>query len=359
MSRLESRFLEKLGDTWETATPGFCVQAFHRGKKIVDIEVGETYRYYDLASLTKIVFSATALMMKADEKIFRVSDPVSRWVPWFPEGTPHRLRDLLSHTAGLTWWYPFYKAVAKKTNARTSPEEAWEVFQSILKRKVLADVKKSNLKEEKAVYSDLDLFMLGIAMESISGTTLYTVWSEARDRMDLRDTDFHRDNEPKRAVAKYAPTEKDSSWRKKVLQGQVHDENTYALKGVAPHAGLFGTLDDLSQFGLLLRKSMRGEKTKRFASPETVRLFTKRAIPRTRGDWALGFMMPTKGGSSCGPMFSLDSVGHTGFTGTSLWYDPRRDLLVTLVSNRVYPTRENKEFQTLRPLVHTWIAEEV
>jgi CubicO group peptidase (beta-lactamase class C family) len=184
------------------------------------------------------------------------------------------------------------------------------------------------------------------------------VWSEIRDRLGFDDVDFHRGNRPLFPRKLYAPTEKDE-WRKKTLQGEAHDENTWSLGGVAPHAGLFGPIEELSRWGLLLRRAMRGEKSNAFPSPQTVAKFTKRAIPKARGDWALGFMMPTKGSASCGPLFSPKSVGHTGFTGTSLWYDPTQDLLVTILSNRVHPTRENREFLQLRPKIHTWIAEEL
>ncbi|MES2963276.1 MAG: serine hydrolase [Bdellovibrionota bacterium] len=361
MSRIEQRFLDKLGDNWEGATPGLKVQAFHRGRKIIDVRAGQTYRYYDFASLTKIIFTTTAFMALHDEKRFKLSDPASRWVPWFPEDHPATMKSLLSHSAGLTWWYPFYKDVHPRASKLRTPEEAWDVFQTVFKKRVLSDLKKTELvwPTEKAVYSDLDYFMLGIALESVTGTTLYTVWADLRDRLELRDTDFHRNNKPLHARAKYAPTEKDSAWRKKTMQGEVHDENTWSLKGVAPHAGLFGTHDDLSGYGLLLRGAMRGTGSSVFPSHETVAKFTKRAIPVKQGDWALGFMTPTKGGSSCGIRFSPKSVGHTGFTGTSLWYDPVRDLLITILSNRVNPTRENTAFLKLRPKIHDWIAEEL
>ena len=361
MSRIEKRFLEKLADSWKGATPGLQVQAFYRGRKIVDVGVGQTYRYYDLASLTKIVFTTTALMTLYDDKQFKLSDPVSRWVSWFPENHPASLKDLLTHSAGLTWWYPFYKDLGPKTARMKQPEAAWEVFQGLLQKRVLSDLKSKPTPwpVEKAVYSDLDYFLLGIALESMTGSTLYTVWANLRDRLDLQDVDFHRGNRPSHARRFYAPTEKDNVWRKRVLQGEVHDENTWALKGVAPHAGLFGTIDALSGYGLLLRGAEIGPGSKVFASHRTVTRFTKRAIPRRKGDWGLGFVMPTKGGSSCGPLFSLKSFGHTGFTGTSLWYDPDRDLLVTILSNRVHPTRENTAFQKLRPQIHSWIAEEV
>jgi CubicO group peptidase (beta-lactamase class C family) len=361
MAKLDKKFLAKMGDEWKASTPSLRVQAYHGGRNVLDIGVGKVYRAYDWASVTKIAFTTAALMIKHDEKVFRVNDPVSRWVPWYPESSPWRLRDLLCHSAGMHWWYPFYKDVSKKTDAQTSPEESWEIFQTVLKRHVLKDVRKQNLSERtqvKSLYSDVDFFLLGIALESISGTTLYTAWHDHRDRLGLNDTDFHRGNKPRGIKSAYAPTE-DCKWRGRILQGEVHDQNTSSLKGVAPHAGLFGPIDDLSKYGLLLRGAMRGKESKNFASAETVKLFTKRAIPRTRGDWALGFMLPSKENASSGQLFSPLSVGHTGFTGTSLWYDPKRDLLVTILSNRVHPSVENIEIRKLRPKIHTWIAEEL
>lgn len=361
---LNRKFQKKMGDAWKTATPGLLVQAHHLGRKVIDLSFGETYDFYDFASLTKIVCTTSSFMFRHDEKRFRINDPIHQFVSWYPETSPWRLSDLFRHSAGLTWWYPFYSAIEKKTDARTQPIEAWRIFEQILKRRVLNDLKKRPKSESpkrppKSVYSDLDFFMLGLALESMSGKPIYDVWQEMRGRMNLRDTNFHPGNQSPLKKLHYAPTEDDQKWRKQVLQGQVHDQNTWALKGVAPHAGLFGTMDDLSKWGLHLRGAMRGGKSKHFASPETVQLFTKRSLPRARGDWALGFMMPSKVGASCGEKFSLDSVGHTGYTGTSIWFDPKRDLLVSILSNRIHPTVENIEIRTLRPKIHTWIAEEL
>jgi CubicO group peptidase (beta-lactamase class C family) len=360
MNRVEKHFLAKLGDAWKDATPGLCVQAYARGRKILDLEIGKTYPVYDWASLTKIAFTVSRLMVLHEEGRFRVNDPVAKWVSWYPREHRARLRDLLSHSAGLTWWYPFYKDVVKKTKPRQSPEEAWKIFEQILKKRVLKDLKGKRFSSKtKSVYSDLDFFLLGLSLEAISGETMYDNWHEHRELLGLAKTDFHRDNKPPRMHprAKCAPTEVDEVWRHKTLQGEVHDQNTWSIKGVAPHAGLFGPIDDLSSFGLSLRKAMFGEAGA-FVGETTARLFTRRAIARRQGDWSLGFTLPTKGATSCGPLFSLDSVGHLGFTGTSLWFDPKRDLLVTILSNRVYPTVENKKFVSLRAPMHTWIAEE-
>lgn len=373
MSQLEHRFLEKLGNQWETATPGFCVQAFHKGKKIVDVEVGETFEIYDFASLTKILFSTTTLMFFHDQKKFKLTDPVSKWIDWFPRSHPAQVKHLLSHSAGLLWWYPFYKDLQPLTKDLKSPEEAWRVFEYLLRERMLGDWKKNEaegIKKDrkpssvfgfppvKAVYSDLDFFCLGLIIEALSGKDLYKSWQDVRERVGLESTDFHRNNKPKGSLKKFAPTE-DCAWRKKVLVGEVHDQNTWALRGVAPHAGLFGPIEDLSRYGLMLREVMRGKKVRGFPSVETVKKFTSRSIPKSLGDWALGFTMPSKEGATCGPKFAPSSVGHTGYTGTSLWYDPKKDLLITLLSNRIHPTDENKTFRLLRPKIHTWIVEEL
>ena len=137
------------------------------------------------------------------------------------------------------------------------------------------------------------------------------------------------------------------------MRGEVHDENTWALGGVAPQAGLFGTIGDLSNWGLELRKAVMGKRNG-LCSEKTAKLFTKRRTPVTQGDWGLGFMKPGKN-SSAGK-FSKSSFGHLGFTGTSIWIDPKRDLVVSILSNRVHPTRDNIEIRKLRPLIHNIVV---
>jgi CubicO group peptidase (beta-lactamase class C family) len=367
----QSSRLTQTSPAWQAATPGLVVQAFHVGKKIVDLEVGETFRFYDWASLTKIIFTTTALMFLHDEKCFSINDRVSRFVEWWPSEDRTRLRDLLSHSAALTWWHPFYQDLSQNLNTKATPEEAWQLMRGLLSRKVRADIRKhvkasSKVRQplQKSTYSDLDFFVLGEVLTAITGSTLENSWQTVRDRLGFDDVDFNRGNRALYPKKLYAPTEKDLGWRGKTMRGEVHDENTWALKGIAPHSGLFGPIEGLSRYGLLLRKAMRGQlsggrKSTVFATHETVLLFTKRAIPVARGDWALGFMMPTRGSASCGPLFSTQAVGHTGFTGTSIWYDPKADLLITVLSNRVHPTRDNRGFISLRPKLHTWIAEAI
>jgi CubicO group peptidase (beta-lactamase class C family) len=146
-----------------------------------------------------------------------------------------------------------------------------------------------------------------------------------------------------------APTEYDSVLRKRLVRGEVHDENAFALGGVSGHAGLFSTATDLSVF---MQMIMNGGTygMKRYVRPETVRLFTtKQDAHSTR---ALGWDTKTMNGySSAGTLFGPGTFGHTGFTGTSVWADPERKIFVILLTNRVHPTRENGKIQQVRPAV--------
>jgi CubicO group peptidase (beta-lactamase class C family) len=149
---------------------------------------------------------------------------------------------------------------------------------------------------------------------------------------------------PRPLWPRIAPTENDS-WRGRMIQGEVHDENAFAMGGVAPHAGLFSTAGDLALFARMLLNSGG-----RIVSKETLELFTRRAgIPDS--DRALGWDTKSAEGSSAGTLFSPTSFGHTGFTGTSIWIDPERQIFVILLTNRVHPTRENNLIREVRPAV--------
>lgn len=354
MSRqVEKNLKQILTPKIEGVTPGFCVQAYLNGRKKVDLRIGETYPYYDWASLTKVVFTVSVVMRLFDQDKLKVTDSVQDFLPWFPsqkinsKNSAIRIKDLLTHTAGLTWWRPYYKNIPRQLGL----EKRWQFIERSVARTEKPVVSK------KAVYSDLDFLVLGRLLEEVGQASLEELWLRQQERLHLKQVHFHKFNRPKYVRAKYAPTEK-CPWRKKILRGEVHDDNAWALGGIAPHAGLFGPIDSLSQWGLELRKGMRGQKNN-LAQADTIGQFTKRAIPRKRGDWALGFMLPSLKNPSAGSCFSLKSVGHTGFVGTSLWYDPQKDLLITVLSNRVHPTRKNSQFVQLRPEIHNRIVEEL
>ena len=340
-------------------------------KCVADLGFGEVADYYDWASLTKVVFSATALMRLSLKYPDLLGADLSKILPGFrqPEGARDlplempwvgggqplvTVQRLLTHSAGFVWWKPFYSEVeAARLQLEAGARQGFSPWRQ-LKKLVLQE--KPNF-QGKAVYSDVDFFLLGFALEEIVGRPLLAIWKELAQQIDLEDVHFCAENKPVRDVAKYAPTEH-APGRGGVLRGQVHDENTFAVGGVAAHAGLFGRIEDLSRFGLMLRSCVNNDVQGSWGLDRyVVEHFTGRRLPETVGDWGLGFMKPTSGSSSCGPLFSLHSFGHTGFTGTSLWFDPERDLLVTILSNRVNPTRENKLWIQMRPEIHTRIVE--
>jgi CubicO group peptidase (beta-lactamase class C family) len=157
--------------------------------------------------------------------------------------------------------------------------------------------------------------------------------------------------------AHFAATE-DCPWRRKVMFGQVHDENAYALGGYSGHAGLFSNAEEIHVLADLLMQHFRGYRED-FFRPETVRVFFRRQNLTKRSTWALGWDTPSEEGSSAGRHFSLHSVGHLGFTGTSIWMDLERDVIVIFLTNRIHPTRKNERIRAFRPRLHDRVMEEL
>jgi CubicO group peptidase (beta-lactamase class C family) len=274
---------------------------------------------YDLASLTKVVGTTTALMVLFDEGKVALDDPVSKFVPGFSGGDKDRVtvRMLLEHRSGLPPGRDLWRI------ART-PEEARD---AVIATPLIC---RPN---ECYEYSDLGADMLGFIVEAASGERLDQFLEErVFGPLGMTDTHFRPADSLRTRVA---PTEVNPP-RGYPLQGEVHDENAYALGGIAGHAGLFSTASDLAVFAQMLLNG--GEYDgKRIVADSTVALFTRRAA----GTRALGW--DTCGGSgSCGQYLGEDAYGHTGFTGTSLWIDPDRDMFVVLLTNRVHEARARR-----------------
>lgn len=345
-SVFEKKMIERIEEKITGVTPGLQLQVYQSGRKICDIAVGETFPYYDLASLTKIIFTATAMILAFEEKKWNLQTKVCEHLKWYPHKDT-KIVDLLNHSSGLVWWTPFYKKIQVQDSSLHKWSEAARVIRELPLEKT-----------DTSVYSDVGFILLGMILESLYDKPLVEVWKMIRGEFFQRsDFNFHPDNAPVHAARMYAPTER-CDWRAKLLQGEVHDDNTWAFGGVSSHAGLFGSVDDVSWYGLFLRSQIKGVSKTRIKT-KTMKLFTERSRPAGKGDWALGFMMPTPGNSSSGNYFSSQSIGHTGFTGTSIWYDPVQDILVSLLSNRTLLGRENKEFAQLRPLIHNWVMESI
>ena len=299
---------------------------------------------YDLASLTKVVVTTTVAMMLVDEGRLDLDARVGDFFPSFRGGAKGQVtvRQLLTHTGGFLWWAPLYKELSGK--------------QAYLER--IAAMELDYAPGTKAVYSDLGIILLGDILERCAGAPLEEL---ARTRvlgpLEMRDTSYR----PEAALlARIAPTENDP-WRGRLLRGEVDDANAFALGGVAPHAGLFGTATDLSHLARMLLDGGVYDG-RRLVSRATVELFTRRAgIPGVTR--ALGWDTPGDGSgrrssvpgepgySSAGSLLSARSFGHTGFTGTSMWMDPERDLYLILLTNRVHPSRENAGIAAVRARV--------
>lgn len=344
LTSFEKKLKEQVAAKLETAAPGVQIQVHQAGKKVCDLSLGETFAYYDFASVTKIIFTVQALMKAFEEGKWNLKSKVNEFCPWFPHENV-TVVECLNHSSGLAWWLPFYKQL----DLTTSPLSRWTEGARLV-RGLSID------RKETSVYSDVGFILLGHVLEGMYALPLISIWENLKAEFYPRThLEFHSDNHPLLAAHSYAPTE-NCQWRQKTIQGEVHDDNTWAFGGVSTHAGLFGSIDDLGWYALFLRNQLRGSG-KTSIRQTTAQLFSTRARPPGKGDWALGFMMPTKGASSSGDYFSSHSIGHLGFTGTSIWYDPVQDLSVSILSNRVFYGRENKEFATLRPRIHNWIVE--
>jgi CubicO group peptidase (beta-lactamase class C family) len=283
---------------------------------------------YDLASLTKVVATTPAAMVLVDEGRLSLDAPVSSYLPAFGGGSKDvvTIRHLLSHSAGLPAWAPFHREVRGKdavASRATSIELEYEPG-------------------TRSQYGDLAMIVLGAIIESVSAEPLEVfVERQVLEPLGMEGTLFRPSPERKGEIA---PTEEDR-WRGRLLWGEVHDENAYVMGGVAGHAGLFGAAGDLARFAqAMLNEGLVGST--RWVTSRTIQEFTKRAgvAGSSRGlGWDTPGTDPFLGGG-----WSQSSYGHTGLTGTLLWIDPEKDLFIVLLTNRVYPSRDNEAFSDVR-----------
>jgi len=294
---------------------------------------------YDLASLTKVVATTTVCMALVGEGRLDLDATVGSHLPAFRDAGRQKVtvRHLLAHSAGLPAHNPLYRTCRSRE----------DVLHAVLSTTL------EYAPGTETVYSDLGFILLGFVLEHVTDRPLEALVRErVLDPLEMRSTMYRP---PAALCSRIAPTEVDDLWRGRLIHGEVHDENAAAMRGVAPHAGLFGTAEDLGRFlGVMLR---RGDLGGQRVYPETVvEAFTKRAGLVPGSTRALGWDTPSASGSTAGSHFSPESYGHTGFTGTSLWADPVRGVGVVLLTNRVHPTRENEGIRELRPAFHDAVA---
>jgi len=293
--------------------------------------VPDDHTLWDLASLTKVVGTTSAMIRLVGEGRIDLEAPVQRYLPrWSVPGAERvTIRHLLLHTAGLRAHRPLYLETADPVAAKA------QVYATIL----------DTVPGARTVYSDLGIILLGDVIESITGEPIDVYLKRTVfEPLGMHETMFRP---PPELLPRIAPTEVDP-WRGRHVRGEVHDENALRLGGVAPHAGLFSSAHDLARFARMYLNNGRLD-TVRVLDSATIALFT-RAADRSFSTRALGWDT-ADGRNSAGSMMSDRAFGHTGFTGTSIWIDPAADVFVLLLTNRVNPTRANMRIARVRRAV--------
>jgi CubicO group peptidase (beta-lactamase class C family) len=277
---------------------------------------------YDLASLTKVLATAALMTGELATGRMRLDDRVRRWISAW-SGEPVTIQDLLEHCSGLPGHRPYFQS----RSGRPSFELA------------ICEEPLEYAPRTKSIYSDPGFMLLGFAIENAAGAPLDRQFDAWRDRELGEDTELSY-RPPAAWWPRIAATEDTELGEER--RGDVHDENAAALGGVSAHAGLFGTA---AAVGACARWWMRSPALPQFAK--------KSVVPGSSRALAWDTMLPT---SSCGTKLSASAIGHTGFTGTSLWIDTAIDLYVVILTNRVHPTRSGEGIRDVRRALHDAIV---
>lgn len=330
-----------------SAFPGAVLAVGRHGRQALLAPVGryavdkttpvEAATIYDLASLTKVVGLTTACMLLVDEGKLSLDAPVQRYVPAFrgagKEGVT--IRHLLTHSSGLPDWRPLYRETANRPEAialvDTTPL-AWAPG-------------------ERYVYSDLGAIVLMQVVEALAGEPIDRfLASRVFGPLGMAATRYRPPPSWRRTIA---PTALDTAFRHRMLHGEVHDANAGRLEGASGHAGLFSNAADLSRFAAMLLNGGAWDSLQLIRS-ETLAEFTRRQDLPPGSSRALGWDTPDEprtASSSAGMQLSERAFGHTGFTGTSIWIDPDRDLFIILLTNRVNEPSNSTAIRRVRPRV--------
>jgi len=335
----------------QRAFPAASVAVTHRGRLVAWRGTGSfTYdaaapvanasTLFDLASLTKVVATTGMAMLLYERGLLELEARVAAIVPEFvsdAEADARRrdvtLRMLLAHSSGL----PAYEKLFLKNRTRD------ELLHAAFTMPLAADP------GTRAAYSDIGFIILGVALERLADESLDRFCQrEIFAPLAMTDTTF---NPPLAMRSQIPPTQNDQSFRHRIIQGEVQDENASVLGGVAPHAGLFSTAGDIARFAHAMLSA-----TGPILRPETIALFTRRESAPLGTSRGLGWDTPS-GISQSGKYFSTQSFGHLGYTGTSLWIDPARELSITLFTNRTWPDCSNWAIKQIRPRFHDAVVE--
>ncbi len=331
----------------DSVFPGASLAILYKGRVVFHKAFGrmtydphstaaDTTTIYDLASLTKALATTSIAMQLVERDSLNLQSPVSHYLHAFSGKGKEKItiEHLLRHTSGLRAHTLFFKTCS-------TPEQLFST--------IAADTLLSK-PGHKTLYSDLGFMLLGRIIETITGSTLDANFHHRfAEPLGMRSTMF---TPPQSLMSRIAPVEKDSLWPFTFQRPLVHDQNAALLGGVAGHAGLYSTTGDLIRMVTML---MHGgtENNHTFIHAATLKTFLARKESERASGWDLRSL---DGHSSAGDYFSNSSYGHLGYTGTSIWIDPEKELAVILLSNRVYPTSANIKIRTFRPLLHNTVG---
>jgi serine-type D-Ala-D-Ala carboxypeptidase len=332
----------------QKAFPGAATAVTHGGK-LVGLKAFGRFTYdvtsppvktesiFDLASLTKVVATTSMAMILYERGLLDLEVPVVGILPEFQSEDSRRkevtFRQLMAHSSGL----PAYERLFQRTHSRDK----------LLHQAFLVPLKHNH--GAFAEYSDVGFILLGVALERIADEPLDRFCQrEIFGPLGMSHTSY---NPPASSKSKIPPTADDKTLRKRIIQGEVQDENASVMGGVAPHAGLFATASDIAIFA----QAMLNGGAPIFRR-ETLSFFTHREQSPAGTSRALGWDTPSKTSQS-GKYFSRSSFGHLGYTGTSLWIDPERQISVTLLTNRTWPDCSNSAIKEVRPAFHDAVME--
>lgn len=304
---------------------------------------------YDIASLTKVIATTSAVMKLYEKGQIDLDDKVSKYLPDFAANGKENItvRNLLLHNSGLKAWIPFNQFCSKRK----------EVIDAIM------NVGLEYATGASFVYSDLNFIVLGLLVEKISGSTLAEYCNKEIFEPLRMESTFFTPSDNKHIV----PTEYDETWRKRLLKGEVHDESAFLMGGISGNAGLFSNARNIYTLvrallnnGKYYNPYSRGLKEESLFKEETVSLFTSKYITDVyQNTRALGWDTKQepigKYRSACGELISENCFGHTGYTGTSVWCDKDSKIIIVFLTNRVYPSRGNDGIREIRPELHNLI----
>jgi len=361
----QNRFHQKLTDLLEEGAregvyPGAVLLIAEKGQIFFLKEVGNLSTIpsilpmkkdtiFDLASLTKPLATTIAIMRLVNDGRISLDKTLSDIIKTGSLGDKNALplRFILNHCSGFKDWMPFYSDLVRYRS---------DTRKKVLREKIIEQPLQYPMGTD-CLYSDLGFMILEWVVEAASGQTLrdfvhsnfYIPLGLKRTYLSKGDLPFNREE--------YAATE-DCPWRNRIIQGEVHDENAYAAGGYSGHAGLFGTAEEIFIIVNMLREHYLGKRRDYF-SPDIIRQFFIRQEIVKGSTWALGWDTPAVENSSAGEYISPNSVGHLGFSGTSLWMDLERDIFIVFLSNRIHPTRNNLKIRSFRPILHNLIFKEM